>query len=199
MWLAMVSPLIGQRWAAGLAGGLNAARVSFENPTADALAKATPGIHLAAIVLTRVGSATAIRSGLAFTQKGFDSDDEQVKLAYLEVPLFLQIDFPVALAPRLFAGPVASFEVGCESRRVPGVGSVQCDDVLAGLQRATVDFGLALGAGMGFGAGPGCVVVDLWANSGLTNINRETTPPGAARNRALYLTVGYVVPLGGTE
>jgi hypothetical protein len=76
---------------------------------------------------------------------------------------------------------------------------VQCDDVLAGLQRATVDFGLALGAGMGFGAGPGCVVVDLWANSGLTNINRETTPPGAARNRALYLTVGYVVPLGGTE
>jgi hypothetical protein len=177
---------------------MNAARVSFENPTADALAKATPGLHLGAIVVARIGGTTSIRSGLAYTQKGFDSDDEQVKLSYLEIPLFLQIDFAVALAPRLFAGPVASFEVGCESRRVPGVGSVQCDDVLAGLQRATVDFGLALGAGVGFVAGPGSVVVDLWANSGLTNINRETTPPGAARNRALYMTVGYVLPLGGT-
>lgn len=197
LWLTLASPLSGQRWAVGVEVGLNASRMSFENPTADALVKATPGFHLGATVIGRLGGVTSIRTGLAYTQKGFDSDDELVKLSYLEVPLFLQVEFPVALAPRLFAGPVAGFEVGCESRRVPGLGSVDCDDVLAGLKRATVDFGLALGGGIGFAAGPGSVVFELWANTGLTNINQETTPPGAARNRVLYLTAGYVIPIGG--
>lgn len=197
--LALASPAAGQRWELGVEGGFNAARVAFENPAADALSKATPGLHLGAWATARVAASVAIRSGVGYSQKGFDSDDEQVKLAYLEVPLFLEARFPFALTPRLFAGPVASFEMACESRRVPGLGSVDCDDVLTGLQRRTVDFGLALGAGVSFSAGPGSIVVDVWANSGLTDINRETTPPGSARNRALYLTFGYVVPIGGAE
>ena len=161
---ADVAPCNGQAWTVGLRGGINASRMAFQDRTAQSLVKATPGFHVGALAGLRVKGLLEWYAEVLYTRKGFDSDDEKLQLAYVEVPLLLSLHWPGALSPRLFAGPVVSFEVGCKSTRVPGLGEVGCDHALATVARRKTDIGLSVGGGIAFKASPGSIFLDLWIN-----------------------------------
>jgi hypothetical protein len=160
--------------------------------------KAAPGFHLGVLAGFSLTGILELNAEVLYTGKGFDSNvDEKLRLAYVEFPLLLALRWPVALSPRLFAGPVVGFEVRCKSSRVLGLGEIACDDALSALRREKTDIGLAFGGGIGTGAGPGAVFLDLWVNQGLRNINQEARPPGWVRNQALLISLGYRYPLRG--
>jgi len=195
--LGAASPCAAQGWTVGLRTGLNANRMHYEDEAASSIVQPTPGFHLGAQAGVMVTGILELEAGILYTGKGFDSDDEKLELAYLELPLLLSLRWPVALTPRVFAGPVVSFEVGCKSTRVPGLGELGCDEALVSLQREQTDIGLALGGGIGFGAGPGFLFLDVWVNQGLRDINQESRPQGWVRNQALLISLGYEYALGG--
>jgi hypothetical protein len=194
---ATPSPCQAQRLSVGLRTGINASRMTFQDRAAQSIVKPTPGFHLGVLAGLKMRGILELETEILYTEKGFDSDDEKLDLAYIEVPLLFTLRWPVALSPRLFGGPIVSFEVSCKSSRVPGLGAVGCDSPLASAQRQKTDVGLALGAGVAWGAGAGSVFLDLWINQGLRDISQETRSPGWVRNQALLLSVGYRYPLGG--
>lgn len=194
---AGAAPASGQTWTATLLVGTSANRLAFEDPTANDLALPTPGFQLGVVAGRRLSGALEVETGMLFTTKGFDSDDEKLQLAYLEIPVLVGFRWPTALSPRVFAGAVAGFEVGCTSSRVPGVGELDCDAPLASLQRRTTDLGIMVGVGGGVGAGPGEITLDVRINQGLRDISAEPRPDGWVRNQSLLVTLGYRLTRGG--
>lgn len=186
-----------QQWLAGFRGGMNASRMDFQDPTAAALVKATPGWHLGLFGGVRITPVLGVQLEMLYSQKGFDSDDEKLDLNYVELPLLASVRWPVAVSPHLVFGPVVSFELSCASSRVPGLGNVSCDAPLASARRQTIDIGITLGGGVAVGWGPGALLFDLGITQGLRDINNASRPPGWARNQVLLLSVGYQYETGG--
>lgn len=191
-------PCAAQGWSVGVVGGTNATRMSFEDPDAQSQVLASPGFHAGGLVELAWEGGLGVRAGALYTQKGFDSDvDEKLELSYIEFPVLFTVRWPVTSSPRVFAGPVVSFEVGCTSTRVLGLGELPCEDKLSSLERSKTDLGLAVGGGVGFHVGTGSVSMELWFNQGLLDMNGEARPPGTVRNQVLLLSLGYRYPLGG--
>jgi hypothetical protein len=191
------SDLMAQDWSIGVRIGMNASRLNFQDSQARSLALPTPGFHVGLIAALRIHESFSLQTEILYSRKGFDSDDEKLKLAYVEIPLLLAVHAPGSLSPKLFAGPVLGYEVGCRSLRVPGLGNLDCDHSLEGLQRKKVDAGIAMGAGLGVKAGLGDAFFDLWVTQGLRNISLEDRPAGFVRNQVLSMSAGYRYPLGG--
>ncbi len=172
--------------------------MNFHDRAARSIVKAKPGFHFGLLAGVKVKGILYLNTGVIYTDKGFDSDDEKLKIGYVEVPFLLSLNWPARLSPRLFVGPVVSFETKCNSSRVPGFDELSCDHPLASVQRQKTDIGLALGGGVGLPLGAGSAFFDLWLNQGLRDISLEPRPSGWVRNQALILSAGYRYPLGGS-
>ena len=182
-----------QQWSVGLRVGASATRMNFDDPAASEAVLAAPGFHVGALVERSFATRFALRVEALVNRKGFDSDvDEKLTFTYLELPLLLSAEWSVPASPRLFAGPVLGFELGCHSTRVLGLGELACDDPASTLLRKKTDLGIAIGAGVGFRAAGGAFGLDLWLEHGMRDVSLETRPPGGVRHQALMLSAIYV-------
>lgn len=138
-----------------------------------------------------------VTKGIRFTDEATD-DQADIRLDYIEVPILLHLQLGAGpIAPYVVAGPAFAFEAGC-SLKISTEGAsieVDCDDDEDELERKKFDVGAMFGAGFGFAAGPGSIIVDGRYNLGLMNIV-EDTPDAELKHRAFYFTAGYQIPLG---
>lgn len=132
----------------------------------------------------------SVSKGASFEDAG---DEGELSLEYVEIPVLLHVPLGMgtSFAPYVLVGPTIAFEVGCDFDG--GAGSVDCDDADL-FDRGGTDFGLAGGAGLAFAVGPGAVLLEGRYTWGITDIE-ETSDAVDVKNRAVYVMLGYSIPL----
>lgn len=175
------------------------------------------GLMIGGYVTIDMAGPIAIQPELLYTQKGAgventsDQTDAVVtqttKLDYLEVPVLAVVEIPSAgFSPMVFAGPSVGFNMGAtQSTSCENVPDTAQDQIGCGedvdisdvdfVDASSVDFGLVLGAGAGFGG----FNVDLRYQLGLSNPFTYDVPDQFAgsfeepsiANRGLMITAGY--------
>ncbi len=139
---------------------------------------------------------------LLYSQLGanykFGSTSNQLRLNYLQVPLFATFYFgrglrPGTIRPKLFAGPYVGFLLAQRDKDgndLPVLGS--------GTPYKPIDFGLNLGGGLNFALkNQSWVNLDLKYGLGLVDISRADN--SVIRNGVFSITAGISFPLGNYD
>jgi len=95
----------------------------------------------------------------------------------------------------VLSGPFLGLLVRCRVIGAAIVGTMGCDEPLAGIDRKALDAGVAFGFGVGRGIGQHRVSVDIQTALALTDSKDRSLPPGNAENVSAYLTIGVFRPL----
>jgi hypothetical protein len=192
--------------------------------------KYNSGLTLGAGFNFALGEVFSIQPELLYVQKGFkmSEDDSYIKthFNFIEIPVLARASFgSETVKAYVNAGPSLGYGLnGKSSFKFSGMGVTVSgtekirfaeepdnggeEDVtyLDPKEVNRVDLGLQFGAGVGFQAGPGSLVLDLRYGLGMSNFyktqtvknnNVTITTEGFGKSRTLAFTVGYAIPLGG--
>jgi hypothetical protein len=165
----------------GVRGGVSVASASFDLETVDADNRT--GFVGGPFLNLDFGIFGAQVAGV-YHQMGFESEDLDLDLDYLEVPVVLKVGLPLPLLkPSVFGGVSLGFEGACE------VNGVECsEDDTSGTQYAGV-----AGADVRLSLGVASLWVDGRYNFGLSDVNDAgdaLAEIGDFQNRAWNFTVG---------
>ena len=179
-------PIVAQGLSVGVKGGGNFADVKFEDSDATT-ARWFPVIGLFAVFSPHWG--VSLQPEVLYSMKGarLGGSDAPTSLLidYVETPVLGRVSLK-AFGRRLYVVAGPSFAVRVRARtRTEFSGATEEIDI--GDQVRRFDFGIAGGAGVEFGS----LVFDVRYTYGLTDIDKDTTDPAAARNRVLALTGGW--------
>jgi Outer membrane protein beta-barrel domain len=148
---------------------------------------AATGVFLAA----PLGSILFIRPELLFALKGGrtgvtledgSTATLDIDLAYIEAPLLARVSFPTGrIHPVLFAGPSASFQIGCDLQVILATETIRsnCDEAGVALFR-TFDYGVVGGGGIEFAWAQSALSLEARYTAGVRSIVDGAT----VRNRA---------------
>jgi len=170
--LLIAAPLQAQT-TLGVKGGINIANVDTNIADISDLADSKTGFVGGGFVTLGLGSLFALQPELLYSQKGFQADEfgETVKLNtnYIEIPVLLKAQFKLAmLRPAVYAGPVVSFETGCDVS-VTDI-SVSCDEDEGFVDRKKNEWGAVFGANVDLILGSITLILDGRYQLGLTNL-----------------------------
>jgi hypothetical protein len=195
-----------QSFSVGAFGGWNSATLDLSQGVftrADNLS----GFNAGAVLGWNVSEKFTVDLAGMYTQKGSAVEDEgqliDLSVDLIEIPLLARVTIPTQAGDRLslhfFAGPAISFETSC---KVSGDNNGQrvelnCDDPQVQAEHHTTDYSLLFGGGVGIGAGPGDIQLDVAYDLGLRNLNSEVGDDAVIKTRALMLTAGYRLPIRG--
>lgn len=185
--------------AVGIRGGYNNSTLSVEEDGVSAEDfSSRSGFHGGVDLALMFGPMFGVEVGGQYSQKGAKSSfdgttDISLKIDYIDVPVVFAVTVPTngSIAPRIFAGGVASFEATCKLS-AEGV-SADCSDQDIGARKSTYFSGI-FGAGIALAAGPGSFIVQGDYQLGLTNVSDETGVD--AKVNVIQGSVGYRFPLG---
>lgn len=193
---ALVRPASGQGTALGVRAGVGRASVSsteFEF-NAGSLTSFQAGVFVT--IFTR--TSLILQPELAYHRRGFSAlvvgGTAKANLSYVELPLLFKLrlgEDTRRLRPSVLLGTFVGFEAGCSlSGNTEGLGSSDCDAILAG--RGEMDAGLVLGVGATYGlTGRWFLSTDLRYSLGLLNLSWEAEDDRvASRNWGLTVGVG---------
>ncbi|MFP4416761.1 MAG: porin family protein [Chitinispirillaceae bacterium] len=159
----------------------------------------------------------SIQPEVLFVMKGSRAEEEQEgitvditnSLNYLEIPILLIGKLPLgAITPQVFAGPAVAFRVGTGgSIELEGEGADAIreffptdDEIGESLdeQTNTIDFGIAMGAGVAIDFSPGEIILDVRYTLGLMDVyNEDEVPEGEQffehKNANLSFMAGYSI------
>jgi hypothetical protein len=206
MMLAGTTPALAQKLSVGVTGGYNGASLHTSEPQNQNFDR-TSGFNIGGLVAVGLSDAFAVQLEALYSQKGAGQDDAGVSatldVTVIEFPLLAKVTIPTRAGDRtsfhFFAGPAVAFEIGCDvSAEMGGQSrSADCDDPEVQLLRKTTDFSLMFGGGLGIGAGPGEITLDISYDLGLTNLNDDpNVADESVHTRTLMLSAGYILPLG---
>lgn len=133
----------------------------------------------------------SIQPELLYIQQGTRATAGNFDVNYVQLPLLVKVNFGEENLPiYVNAGP--SF------------GYLLNDPVNLGTMTFTnpnkLDIGLQFGGGVGFGLGPGSLMLDARYGFGLTDIRNESGVADSmnkSKNNVFQFTLGYAIPLGG--
>ncbi len=134
----------------------------------------------------------SIQPELLYIQQGTRATDGDFNLNYVQLPLLVKINFGMENLPiYVNAGP--SF--GYLLNDPVNLGTMTFNDP------NKLDIGLQFGGGVGFGLGPGSLMLDARYGFGLTDIRKEAGVADSfnkSKNNVFQFTLGYAIPLGGS-
>ena len=177
----------------GVKGGINVANVDTNVEDISDLIDSKTGFVGGGFVTLGLGSLFALQPELLYSQKGFQVDEfgETVKLNtnYIEIPVLLKAQFKLAmLRPAVYAGPVVSFETGCDVS-VADI-SVNCDEGGDFDERKKNEWGAVFGANLDFFLGPVTLILDGRYQLGLTNLNDAPDSTEEVKNQVWQFMAG---------
>ena len=130
----------------------------------------------------------AVQPELLYTMKGMKVDAAEtisVSLNYLEIPILAKVSMPMEgkIKPSFIIGPAIGILLTAE-----------VEDVDIKDDMKSIDFGLALGAGVNVAeVGPGNMSADVLYTLGLTSV--PDVEDVSIKNWAISIMVGYAFPL----
>jgi len=197
--LLLVPAALAAQSTIGIGGG-----ISYADLTGDSAGgfDSKTGFQIGGWWAIPVANRLSIVPAVTYIQKGAKGSESgisvELKLDYVEVPLFLSValtgeDSPVGFS--LFAGPTVAFETTCKVEASSGSASAS-EDCGEEEERQTVDYGAALGAGLTFPAGNIAIFVNGGVDFGLRNLD-SSQDPGTVKNRVFWGSVGLAFPVGG--
>ncbi len=156
----------------------------------------------------------AIQPEILYVQKGFGAESQGVDIKnyfnYIDVPLLLKVNFGgEAVKAYVNAGPSFGYWLGGKIKaddedlkiKFGDSENITADEVTFDKDDLNrFDIGLQFGGGVGFGIGPGSLLLDARYGFGLTNIyNIEGAPDSEnkSKNNVFQFTLGYAIPFGG--
>lgn len=190
--LLIAAPLQAQT-TIGVKGGVNVANISTNISDLPDVIDSKTGFVGGGFVTFGLGSLLAIQPELLYSQKGFQAEElgqtATLGTNYIEIPVLLKAQFKLAmLRPAIYAGPVVSFETGC-NLDVLGV-SFDCDDDEGFVDRKTTDWGAVFGANLDFFLGPVTLLVDARYQLGLANLADAPDVDEEVKNRVWQIMAG---------
>ena len=196
--MLLTVPSQGQGKVAGVFGGVNLANTGGTDGGGD---DSRTGFN--AGVFGEWGLHRNFGIGLAgyYSQQGAKDSttgsDAQVKIDYINIQLNLVGHIPTGegsmIAPWVHAGPYVGFNVNCSDDPGGGAASTDCDDLLS-----STDFGLGLGAGIGFNVGSGQFFIGGQYMFSLSSIVEDVgTTSVDVKNQVIQFFIGYGFNLGG--
>ncbi len=117
-----------------------------------------------------------------------------VKLNYLDIPVLLKVNVPLSggssIRPSLFAGPSLGILLSSKTK-VEGGGVSQESDTKSDTK--STDFGIVVGAGLGFGFAGHEAGIDARYQQGLTSLDKSTSSKADVKNTlfGINLSVGF--------
>lgn len=196
-----------QTQSIGLKAGINIASWAGDEAFDDDAYGSTFGLQFGAVAEIPVSDKFAIQPELIYLQKGFFFEFEflgitsetDTKLNYLEIPILAKIfltDAPTQVY--VTAGPSVGFALSGKVIDTVGGEEDETDIDFEDSEISTFDFGLSLGAGAQFAAGPGKLFVDVRYLLGLANL--DNSEPESERidvfNRGIGASIGFLFPIG---
>jgi hypothetical protein len=198
----------------GVKGGLNLATFYGEDTEGyydDRVMK--PGMVIGAALGLKLADMFAIQPEVLYSQKGYAMSGEIMgveykgayKMDYIEIPVLLKFLIPAGpVTPNLFAGPALGLRAAVGGYdEVDGDREEFDDDTKTEMKESSnvVDFGLAMGAGIDIGVGPGSILIDVRYTLGflkIAKLSQDMEDAGmteddltADKNGALGFAVGY--------
>lgn len=199
----------------GVKGGINLSRVyGGEDEFYDLVGiKMRPGLAIGAALQLKIADVFAIQPEALFSSKGLKEDGvgsiipgAVVAVNYLEIPVLFQFLIPVSenIVPMIYAGPSIGIKLGVSGYFEEDGEKEDFDsedkDLIDEVTKS-VDFGIAMGVGLGINAGSGKIIVDARFNLGLINILDDNydgeyaeiiSDFGDNKNMALSFFIGYM-------
>lgn len=183
--------------------GVNIAKTTSEGGGFSVDTDSKAGLDIAAILNIGVSDLLSVQPELHFLQKGGKIEDDffgqtvesKGTINYLEVPVHLKASFGTeTIKGFALAGPSIGFGISGKSEDCSGGDCIETDIEFeeGGLKRT--DFGLSLGAGVGFAVGSGQLSLDFRYLLGLANIADDDD--FEQKNKGFSIGLGYMIPLG---
>jgi hypothetical protein len=200
--LGRVGTATGQEVSAGFKAGAIVSDQSGENKFASQdrigfIGGGFLGVKLGSRVDVQIEVLYAMKGGNENTKKDpLDSDPDELKLRYVEVPLLLKVRLRSSpgVIPELFAGPTASFELSCRFDDFPDGVSFERDCEEAGIETRAVDLGITFGGALDIPLGSGELIVDIRGNVAVQSLD-DSSDPGTSTavdgNRMISVMLGY--------
>jgi opacity protein-like surface antigen len=171
----------------GVKGGVNVSTVDFDSPVGDTTLDWRLSAIVGGFVRFPLLSWVELQPEVLYSVKGGKREDfgvsSSVLLDYLDVPVLARMP----LGGRKYfavAGPYVGFRLRARTR-TEFSGSTEEVDISDVIER--MDFGLAVGGGVEFGA----IVLDGRYSFSLTDIDKDTSEEASAKNRVVSVTVGF--------
>ncbi len=185
----------------GVKGGINIAGTHGKDSEAegDTNSSRIAGVF-GGFVEYPIGPTLSFQGEILYSMKGdkatWKEGDEEVegtmKLAYLEIPMLLKANLPMGdkMRPQVYAGPAIAFKMSAKHETEGGSysGTEDLKDVIKG-----TDFGLVMGAGVGFPMGARTISLEARYDLGLTNIVKKQAgmdKEPEVKNNAISILLG---------
>jgi hypothetical protein len=174
--------------------------VLWEDPYAADEMGVRTGFHAGGLLSFDLARWLHTEADVLWVRNGFDDPGGAhigaVETDYLELPVLLRMRLPTKLSPHFLLGAKAAVELRCRVSGAAGTGEGSCDDQFIGMNRSNVDFGVLVGLGVSYPLGAGSLFIDALGDLGLHDFKQDPLPPGYARNVAIHMSLGFMVPLG---
>jgi hypothetical protein len=205
----ILSALPAQTTSFGGRIGINSATVDIEDPSGLSVKpNSRVGLDIAAVVSLGITKFFSIQPELHFIQKGFKMNleifGEKVKTNtnwnYIELPVLAKYAFgSESVQGFVLGGPVLGVGLNGKTKAEANEQKEEEDAKFGSgedeLNR--IDFGLAIGGGIGIPAGAGLIFLDARYLQGLANLsNVMFVAPGTLKNRGVNVAVGILFPVG---
>lgn len=183
----------------GFKAGLNIAKLSGDDTEDLKSKKGFIGGYFLTIYLSEL---TCIQPELLYTMKGArqteNGIDIKIKLDYLEVPILVKLNMPVAekgkayVRSNIFFGPAIAFLLRAKISGEEGGFQAEID---INEYTKNIDFGVVFGGGLDLPLGKAHVSLSIRYSLGLTSID-DTADAGDVRNGVLSFMLGFASPYG---
>ena len=192
------------KFSLGPRAGINLANLSFDPDLPDGVDKSSRlGFKFGVLAELGFSPMLAVQIEPMYAMKGTELEGsvqgqtakQNFKLSFIEIPILLKVKFTAgSVTPYVFAGPNIGLLLSSDVETEFGG---QTNEVDIKDETSSIDLAVDFGAGVGFAAGPGIVIMfDVRYALGLSDLNDDPQDPNRTiKSTGIQILVGAAFTL----